>query len=67
MYRDSELYDISPKLLTVCAKCGRDGMKKKMYALYLKPGGTGTARVLCHICPRCMPVLLEELEVSMPD
>lgn len=66
MYSDSELYDISPKLLTVCAKCGREGMKKKMYALYLKQGGYSTMRILCHICPNCMPALLDELEVSMP-
>ena len=67
MYRDDELYDISPKLLTVCAKCGREGMKKRMFALYIKRGGYATMRVLCHICPNCMPALLDELEVSMPD
>lgn len=58
---------ISPKLVAACAKCGREGMKKRMYALYVKEGGYSNLRVLCHICPDCMPVLLDELEVSMPE
>ncbi|MGN0998671.1 MAG: hypothetical protein ACI4PO_03890 [Faecousia sp.] len=57
----------SEKLIGTCAKCGREQLKKHMTALYIKEGGVATMRVLCHICHRCLPVLLDELEVSMPD
>lgn len=59
--------DINPIFLAVCAKCGREGMKKRMTSLYVKKDTYSSVKILCHICPDCMPVLLDELEVSMPE
>lgn len=58
---------ISDKYIATCAKCGREGMKKRMNALYVKKDSYSPLRILCHICPDCMPVLLDDLEVSMPE
>ena len=60
-------YEIAPKYIASCAKCGRDGLKKKMYSLYVKKDSYSPVRILCHICPDCMPKLLDELEVTMPE
>lgn len=49
-----------------CAKCGREGLKKNMTSLYVKESSYDQVKILCHICSRCLPVLLDELEVSMP-
>lgn len=57
----------SEKLIGTCAKCGCEQLKKHMTALYIKEGGVATMRVLCHLCKSCLPVLLEELDVSMPE
>lgn len=51
----------------ICAKCGKEGMKKNMTGLYVKTDTYAPPRILCHICGRCLPELLDELEVSMPD
>ncbi len=51
----------------ICAKCGKEDMKKNMIGLYVKPDVYDPPRILCHLCTRCLPVLLDELEVSMPD
>lgn len=50
-----------------CAKCGKEGMKKSMTALYMKTDTYDPPRILCHLCDRCLPELLDELEVSMPE
>lgn len=64
---DLELWRPSERYIAICAKCGKEGLKRNMTALYVKEGSCGLMRVLCHLCPRCMPALLDELEVSMPD
>ena len=64
---DLDLWRPHEKYIAICAKCGREGLKKNMVSLYVKDGTVSVMRILCHICHRCMPVLLDELEVSMPD
>lgn len=51
----------------LCAKCGQEREKRFMAQIYIKGNGYAPMRVLCHICQRCLPALLDELEVSMPD
>lgn len=51
----------------ICAKCGNEGLKRNMTGLYVKPDVYDPPKILCHICERCLPVLLDELEVSMPE
>lgn len=50
-----------------CVKCGREGLIKHMSSIYIKADGFSPMRILCHVCPDCLPVLLDELEVAMPD
>lgn len=50
-----------------CAKCGREQDKKRMINVYVKDGSYAPIRILCHICRDCMPELLDELEVAMPE
>ena len=38
-----------------------------MNAIYIKARSQSQVKVLCHLCDRCLPVLLDELEVSMPE
>lgn len=63
--RDDELWEVLPRLVTNCARCGREGMKKKMAGLYTKDV-SGSVRILCHLCPDCMDTLAEELGFSLP-
>ena len=62
-----ELWRPHERYIAICAKCGKEGLKRNMTSLYVKDGASSLVRILCHICPHCMPVLLDELEVSMPD
>lgn len=62
-----ELWRGSEKLIASCAKCGREGLKRNMATILAKESGYRPVRTLCHLCPRCFPQLLDELEVSMPD
>lgn len=50
-----------------CAKCGKGGQKKTMPGLYIRKNTNDTIRVLCRICPDCLPGLLDELGVEMPE
>lgn len=62
-----ELWRGCEKHIATCAKCGREGLKRNMATILAKENGRSSVRTLCHLCPRCFPQLLDELEVSMPD
>lgn len=64
---DLDLWRPHERYIAICAKCGTEGLKKNMTSLYVKDGAYSQVRILCHLCPRCLPELLDELEVSMPD
>ena len=53
--------------ITPCPLCGREGMKQNMFTMSVKKRRDGIFRTLCHICPDCMPKLLDFLAVSMPE
>lgn len=57
----------APSYYAICAKCGYERLKRNMTTLLVKQGVYGTPKTLCHICVTCMPILLEELEISMPE
>lgn len=49
-----------------CAKCGKEALKNTMPGIYLrKPNDSH--RILCHLCSNCLPVLLADLGVEMPE
>ena len=51
-----------------CVKCGRESRIKYMASIYIRPPAYGgAAKILCHICPDCLPEFLDELEVAMPE
>ena len=65
---DDELWKGCDKFIGVCAKCSREGYKRNMHTIYIRePKKYSSPKTLCHICPRCLPALLDELEVSMPE
>lgn len=49
--------------VAVCARCGCEGLKARMTALYEKRTNT-TMRVLCHVCRSCYIAWLEEWGLS---
>lgn len=57
----------APRYYATCAKCGREKLKKRMTAVYVKKDSYSPLRVLCHLCHDCMPSLLDQLGVPMPD
>lgn len=57
----------APRYYAICAKCGSEYRKREMTTLMVKQGVYDTPKTLCHICVTCMPILLEELEISMPE
>ena len=66
MYRAYE-FRMAPRYYANCAKCGKEQNKKRMVQVYVKNGSYAPMRILCHVCQDCMPQLLDELEVSMPE
>lgn len=64
---DLELWRPHERYIAICAKCGREGLKKNMSTILIKENSYRPVRTLCHLCSRCLPQLLDELEVSMPD
>ena len=51
----------------VCAKCGKEMMKQRMTALYVKESPYVNPMILCHVCGDCLPGLLNHLGVGMPE
>lgn len=65
---NDDMWKGADKFIGICAKCGREGFKRNMYVLSIRPPNTyASPKKLCHICTRCLPVLLDDLEVSMPE
>lgn len=62
-----DLWRPADRHISICAKCSREGLKRNMNAIYIKARSQSQVKVLCHLCDRCLPVLLDELEVSMPE
>lgn len=54
------------RLFGVCAKCGRENLKRAMYTLYVAPPNRDNHKRLAHVCEVCLPALLDFLEVSIP-
>ena len=50
-----------------CAKCGKDGEKSTMRALYIRMISYDSNRVLCRLCDDCIAGLLAELNVELPE
>lgn len=50
-----------------CAKCGKGGQKSTMPALYVRKNSYDSHRILCRICPDCLPGFLDGLGVKMPE
>ena len=51
------------KFIAVCPRCGCEGLKQRMTAIYTKRTDT-LMRVLCHICDDCYTALLDELGIG---
>lgn len=51
----------------VCAKCGREMMKRRMVALLVRERHSLNPATLCHVCHDCLPGLLDYLDVGMPE
>ena len=62
-----ELWRGSERFIGTCAKCGREGLKQKMATVLIRKNGHSSVKTLCHLCPNCLPRLLDELAVSMPE
>ena len=58
--------DLDPKYVAVCCRCGEDGLKRCMVAMYAKDGSYGTLKVTAHFCRECWAKLLDELGVPEP-
>jgi hypothetical protein len=55
------------KFPTICKKCGKEGEKNTMHALYTRKSGYDTPRILCRLCPECMAIFMDELDIEIPD
>lgn len=64
--KDDPLWRVDPKYIAPCAKCGRDGLKRNMVALYIKKGAYSNLKIMCHFCPDCMVRFADELAVEIP-
>lgn len=60
-----DLWRPHERYITLCAKCGVEGLKQNMVTLLIRESSGSPVRTLCHLCKSCFPALLDELEVSM--
>lgn len=49
-----------------CAKCGKEGEKSTMSALYVRKHND-SHRILCRLCDDCMNAFCVELNVELPE
>lgn len=49
-----------------CAKCGKEGEKRTMRALYVRMTSYDSHRILCRLCPDCMNAFCAEMGVELP-
>ena len=50
-----------------CCKCGKEDEKRNMKALYVRKDNYDSMKVLCYLCPSCLPEVLDVLKVSLPE
>lgn len=62
---DLDLWRPHERYIAICAKCGKEGLKRNMTTLLVRDGVYGQVRTMCHLCRSCYLGLLDELEVSM--
>ena len=55
------------KMVCKCVKCGTECMKNDTPGLYLRKNNNEYCRILCRICPECLPKFLDDLGVKMPE
>ena len=66
-FRNDPMREINDKFISCCAKCGREGLKRNMTALYMKRSSYHPMRIVCHLCPNCAVALMDELAVTIPE
>lgn len=50
-----------------CARCGRRGLKRSMYTLFIRLAyRDGNPKTLTHLCEDCLPDVMDFLAVSLP-
>ena len=52
------------RYIAVCAKCGRELLKKNMAQIYVKEGSVSTIKILCHFCVNCYAAFLDDVGIS---
>lgn len=52
------------KYIGVCARCGCEGLKKRMTAIYVKKDSDSAVKILCHVCADCYTAFLDELGIK---
>lgn len=67
MYEGVRPYRKHERYYGTCVHCGRENEKRLMASLYIKENGYSPLRMLCNVCHRCLPKILDEWEVSMPE
>ncbi|MBQ9733944.1 MAG: hypothetical protein IJV74_06895 [Clostridia bacterium] len=58
MWRPDERY------IATCARCGCEGLKKRMTSFYVKRGAYSNLKILCHFCEDCYVAFLDEFSVA---
>ena len=53
----------SEKYITICARCGKEILKRNAPALYVKKSSYAPLRVLLHFCETCYYNFLEDYEI----
>lgn len=60
-------HKLEARLYGQCAKCGREALKRSMYAVFIrKPHRDSNPKTLTHLCSNCWPEMLDFLDVPEP-
>ena len=58
--------ELGERYIAACTRCGEIGLKRHMKALHIRVDNSGTMRLLCHVCEKCMPEVLGYLGAGKP-
>lgn len=65
--RGDGLWAIDEKYVAECARCGKEGLKRNMAAMYVKRDSYSRLKIMCHFCQNCLVSLADEMGVEVPN
>lgn len=63
-YNLPSMWRPADKYIGTCARCGCEGLKKNMTAIYVKKDSYSPVRIMCHVCNECYAAFCDEYGIQ---